>query len=247
MRIFLLKSLLVGATLIAPLFTPGLAQAKIFKNSYVSFELPDRWDCNLEGTEWICQSSAKPDATQAIIVLTAKEVGPSDSLQLYQGYLNKPKASVSKTGAPFTSEVKNVSQRKIADQDWIDGLHLGSEVPSFYTRYLATTKRTIAILVTFSAHKIHFTKYSPDFLKAINSLRVTATADLLNNPSGQQGIRAAGGSLGSTISGAFPDDMMLEDANLPSEPKGSGSTQLFLLLGAAIVIIGGYYIYSKKS
>ena len=33
------------------------AQAKRFTNQYTEFELPSGWECALEGTEWVCQST----------------------------------------------------------------------------------------------------------------------------------------------------------------------------------------------
>ena len=32
------------------------AQAKLFRNAYVSFELPPNWNCKLEGAEWVCEN-----------------------------------------------------------------------------------------------------------------------------------------------------------------------------------------------
>lgn len=34
---------------------PSIGSAKMFQNSYVSFQLPDNWGCELEGTEWSYQ------------------------------------------------------------------------------------------------------------------------------------------------------------------------------------------------
>ena len=78
-------------------------------------------------------------------------------------------------------------------------MHLGSEVPYYYTRYLATVKVQIAILVTFSAHQRYYTKYSNDFFKAILSLRVNAPNKI---GTGLAPMRPGSESLGASIGGA---------------------------------------------
>jgi LPXTG-motif cell wall-anchored protein len=157
-----------------------LAEAKLFRNAYVQFELPDQWDCVIEGTEWVCSSKNKIDAKESIIILTAKEVGPQDSFQGYETYLKTPKPVQQASGKTTLSQVKYVNNRKINDHPWIDSLHLGSEISGYYTRYLATIKDKIAILVTLSAHQKYYTKYSSDYYKAVESLRVVASKDLSN-------------------------------------------------------------------
>ena len=72
------------------------AQAKLFSNSYVSFQLPPNWDCKVAGTEWVCRSSNAEQARQAIIVLTAKEIGPNDNFAYYNQYLKTPKTPSSR-------------------------------------------------------------------------------------------------------------------------------------------------------
>ena len=46
------------------------AQAELFRNAYVSFELPPNWACKLEKTEWVCTSKYAKNVKEAIIVLT---------------------------------------------------------------------------------------------------------------------------------------------------------------------------------
>ena len=50
-------------------------QAKLFRNAYVQFELPAQWNCNLEGTEWVCSSQNKIDskATQRPLIKYSNE------------------------------------------------------------------------------------------------------------------------------------------------------------------------------
>src|SRR4051812_29519698 len=127
------------------------ASAKRFRNAYVSFDLPPNWDCKLEGAEWVCENNYSKKQKEAIIILTAKEVGPSDTLAAYMTQLQTPRILPGKGGAPVKSKVIHVQQRTIANQLWIDGMHEGSEVSAYFTRYMATIKDRIAILVTFSA------------------------------------------------------------------------------------------------
>ena len=54
------------------------AQAKVFRNAYIAFEMPETWKCNLEQTEWVCRSEQNKESKEYIIILTSKEVCPTD-------------------------------------------------------------------------------------------------------------------------------------------------------------------------
>ena len=220
-------------------FTP-FSWAVTFSNQYVSFELPNNWNCKLEGTEWLCVSQLEKQAKEAIIILTAKEVGPSDNLAAYKAHLTTPRVLTDSTGKSVNSQVLNVRETQINGHTWVDGMQLGSEISSYYTRYLATTKDKLALAVTFSAHKNHYTKYSQDFLKAVQSLRVIASRDILTP-------RASGPSGSSERIGSATVDPIpfSEPIPLPSEPKSGG---LLRYLIGLICLVGavGYYIYSKR-
>lgn len=175
-----------------------LANAKQFKNAYISFEIPERWNCVLEATEWVCRSQDNNESREAIIVLTAKEIGPSDSLQIYENHMKSPIKTTSKTGEIVMSQVMSPpTQKQINNLLWVDGFHLSSEIQNYYTRYIAAIKEKIAVLVTFSAHKDFYAKYSNDFFKAVASLNVIATKNSLQDPS----IQGPGGSLSPISNG----------------------------------------------
>lgn len=227
------------------------AQAKLFKNSYVSFELPTNWKCKQEGFEHTCINAFSKKAKEAIIILTAKKKGSQDTLENYQAHLKTPRNMTNFKGAKYSSKAKAVRKRKINGVDWIDGIHLGSEVESYYSRYLATVKGSIGILVTFSAHKDHYTKYSNDFIAAIKSLKITASDDILNGGlSGKGKIRSGKHDI-FDMSDNMPEGMYGEFSN--DKNKGfvgkligmlgkRGLIGLMLLLLAGI----GFYIFQKS-
>jgi LPXTG-motif cell wall-anchored protein len=232
------RSLLASLAIILLSFT---AQAKVFRNAYISFEMPETWKCNLEQTEWVCRSEQTKEAKEAIIILTAKEVGPTDTFPLYETHLNAPISLTSRAGA--VSESKIVYKAKtvgINDQNWIDSLHLGSEVPNYFTRYLATIKDRIAVLVTFSAHKQFYTKYSQDFFKAVMSLRVIASKSLTTRPDLGQ-VRPGSETLGQGIGSAMPTDMYQEGDGT----GGKGNSKMLMLGGALLLAAIGLYIFLK--
>lgn len=217
------------------------AHAKVFRNAYIAFEMPETWKCNLEQTEWVCRSEQTKESKEAIIILTAKEVGPTDSFALYETHLNAPITVNSKIGGSSISKVVYKSKNvQINDQAWIDSLHLGSEVPNYFTRYVATIKDKIAILVTFSAHKQFYTKYSQDFFKAVMSLRVIASKNLLAKPD-LGPIRPGSETLGAPIGSAMPADMLQGE-----EEEGAKSDKTMMLAGAVVLAALGAYIYLKS-
>lgn len=226
--------------------TPSL-HAKTFRNAYISFEIGDKWDCKPEQTEWVCRTS-DPGLAEAIIILTAKEVGPHDALAAYETHLKTPRTIMSRTGQSIQSTAYRIEQRKIANHTWVDGMHFSSEVWNYYTRYLATIKERIAVLVTFSAHKLHYTKYSADFFRAIESLRVTASRSLMN--ASGQGAQLPGS--GSIYGGAIDTGMLGEPGSSYDDMGGGGGGGFFGgsdsgMLALALILGGaGAYLYIKR-
>lgn len=220
------------------------AQAKRFRNAYVSFELPPNWNCKLEGSEWVCENEFSSKTKEAIIILTAKEVGPADTLARYLAHLKSPRTLKGRGGQVTQSKIIHVKERVIANHPWVDAMHLGSEVGPYFTRYLATIKERIAILVTFSAHKEHFTKYSADFIRAVESLRVVATKDTLAGRGGGAGM---GGQGGETIGAPIGQNLPFYDAEgMPEEGSGSRRKPLILILLALIAAGAGGYFYMNS-
>lgn len=236
----MIKLLVLTATILAT----SLAHAKAFRNAYVSFELPDAWNCTLEHTEWVCRSDQQKEAREAIIILTAKEVGPTDSLTSYSQHLGTAQTIQAGGKNSLSRVVYQPKQVKVNDHVWVDGLHMGSEIPNYFTRYLATIKDRIAVLVTFSAHNSVYTKYSQDFFKAVMSLRVIATNNLLAQP--ELGpLRPGGDTLGAPISSAMPTDMIGAEANAPGAGGGSSKTKALLLGVALILAAAAAYVLLK--
>lgn len=229
------------------------AQSKVFKNSYIQFELPNQWGCNLQDTAWICryqqpvQCIKKPKSKdclesaqktkEAVIILSAREVGTIDTLDNYLNNLKEPRI-FKKNGIQSTqSQVIHAKSVQVAQDNWIDGMHLGSELPHYYTRYLATVKGHIAILVTFSSHKTHYTKYSSLFFNSIKSLKVIGTQiDKINRK--ELGPRVLSHPLD------IPDELFNTEQNLLNESDDSSSQLLFAF--AILLAVLGIFIWIKS-
>jgi len=213
---------------------PAVSFARTFKNAYISFEMLDTWKCNLEQTEWVCRAEDPQEAKEAVIILTAKEKGPTDTFPLYEAHMNAPITTPSRNGTSMTSAVVyKAMQNKINDQVWLDALHTNSEVQNYHTRYLATIKDQIAILITFSAHNRYYAKHSTNFNNTIKSLRVIASKDLLNRPD-LGPLRGANETLGAGIGQAMPSDLLASEDGSQSGKKGIFKNKMVLGLGLLI-------------
>ena len=146
--------------------------AKRFASKYCEFELPSGWDCALEGSEYVCQSENADRKKESIIILAAKIRGEQDNLDEYMAYLKKTKEYNLPGGKKQVSEPKNTKLSRINEHQWVDALHLASEVPGFYTRYLATVKEDLGVAVTFSVSKDQYSAYQPIMDKLVSTLRV---------------------------------------------------------------------------
>lgn len=226
-----MKLAIVFLLMIAP-----SAFAKSFANQYIQFELPPGWQCILEGSEYVCQSDVADRKKEAIIILAAKTRGPQDSIAEYQAYLKRTKTFQLPGAATQKSEPKNVETREINGQRWVDALHLASEVPGFYTRYLATTKADIGVAVTFSVTKSLYAAYKDLFDNVIKSMRVFRSQKTNLAGLGGKGKSAREGFDDTTF---VPDegvvDIGVNKVKKRNSSSGDGSGMvIFLVIAAGI-------------
>jgi hypothetical protein len=220
------------------ILVPAAAKAAVFTNQFIQFELPPQWQCNLEGAEWVCQSTNEAKKKDAIIVLAAKLKGDQDSLDQYLTYLKSAKTYQSVQGKPVKSEVRYARTSSLGGQVWVDALHLESEIPGFFTRYLATVKQDIGVLITYSVNKGKWQEYTSDFDALVQTLKV------FRKPGGvNQGVQPQGNGLPkvdiptnmqeTTVFGTPPQGGADEPA---PRRQGSGDSTLYIIGAAAVVL-----------
>ena len=223
--------------------TPGYA-AK-FANQFIEFELPPQWQCNLEGAEWVCQSTDDKKKKDAIVVLAAKIAGPQDTMDQYLTYLKAAKSYTSVQGKPVKSDPKYAKTQAINGQPWVDALHLESEIPGFYTRYLATLKEDIGVLVTYSINKTKYQSYLDDFENMVRTIKV------FRKPGGVNAGPASGNIFNqAAIPPAAVDQNVVfgnvqggSDTQAAPKPKEADNSMMLIGLGVAVV---AYLIYKRR-
>lgn len=117
----------------------------------------------------------------------------------------------------------------------MDALHLESEIPGFYTRYLATVKDGIGVLVTYSVSKNKYQEYAPQFEELVKSLKAFRREGGLNMAPANSDLfartKVPSGVTGGTVFG---------DVQGASEEKTQGTQgNVAALLNNPLVFYGG--------
>lgn len=219
------------------------AFAKRFSSKYCEFELPAGWECALEGSEYVCQSENADRKKESIIILAAKIRGEQDSLDEYMAYLKKPKEYNLPGGKKQISEAKYTKLSRINEQQWVDALHLASEVPGFYTRYLATVKEDLGVAVTFSVTKDLYATYQPIIDKLVSTLRVFRQ----KSGSDLAGLRPKGSEDPNFADATFnPNAAMDLQANKTKKRTDGGEGGDDMMLIIALVVVGAVVMLIMK-
>jgi hypothetical protein len=135
-------------------------------------DLAPGWSCEQDDLAWTCVPGGPEEQTSVVAVFAMKYRGSEDTPEVYVAYLREPKPVRTRDGGTELSAVEYVKVSRIGGYDWVDAMHLGSEIGNYYTQYLATVTSHIAILVSFSAHKEDFDRYNPELKQMIRSLLV---------------------------------------------------------------------------
>ncbi len=219
------------------LLSTNISYGASFSNQFIEFQLPDKWQCNLDGTEWVCQSSDEQKKRDAIIVLAAKIKKPGmDELPVYKAHLEKPQQYQSLSGEAVTSDPKYVKDLDISGHGWVDSLHLQSEIPDFYTRYLATVEADLGILVTFSVRKDKYDEYGPDIDAMVKSMRAFRKPGPLNGPD----------ATGTAPDVLFPDGPPGGPGKGPGPGSGGDSSAGIVLVLLLVAGGAGFFVWKKK-
>lgn len=234
----------VSRLIVLFLFFSVIAEAKRFSSKYCEFELPPGWECALEGSEYVCQSENADRKKESIIVLAAKIRGEQDNLDEYMAYLKKTKDYNLPGGKKQVSEPKYAKLTRINDQQWVDSLHLASEVPGFYTRYMATVKEDLGVAVTFSVTKDLYTSYQPIIDKLISTLRVFRQKKNTDLSSLRSGKSEDPNFADATFN---PSNMMdIEVNKTKKRAKDGDEGDDLLLLGLLLAVVVVIIILRKK-
>jgi LPXTG-motif cell wall-anchored protein len=244
MKIFFTRKTLTALSALLLLGVLNTAHAKRFTNEYTEFELPTGWECVLEGSEWVCQSTNEERKKEAIIILVAKIRGEQDSIDQYMAYLKQTKTYALPGGKSQVSEPKYAKVNEIKTHRWVDSLHLASEVPGFYTRYLATVKEDLGVAITFSVAKEQYTAYQGVFDKVVASMSVFRQAQKSLTT-----VRKKDDDLFE--SEALPDAQgQFTNANTAVEKttnkKAGGGQDNMMLIGIVAAVAGAGFVIMKR-
>lgn len=243
----------IAAIVLSAFLGANSAEAKIFSNQFIEFQLPEKWKCQLDGSEWVCQSTDEQKKRDAIIVLAAKikKVG-MDELPVYKTHLEKKQVYQAPNGQRVVSEPRYVKEVSINSKKWIDSLHLQSEIPDFFTRYLATVEADIGILVTFSVRKDKFTEYAADIDALVKSLRAFRKPGALNKTAADlapEGIDDTIIEPTLDLGKCPPGQKLSKKTGLcvkPQKRTKDGGDDMFFILVLLAVGIAGFIIWKKK-
>lgn len=250
-------------------------KAQTFVTDYLEFTIPKGWACELENTVWSCRYklpkkcfksktknclAARKLYSEAIMILTAKKTGPKDSLRQFYRKLNQPFPLLLETSKgkkkKLLSKVVHTKKPKIKAQIWVDSLHMGSELPNYYTRYLATVKNNTSVIITFSSHKKHYAKYSKTFFETMKTLKVKGGSNIKSPlPQSHSLLSPKVGTITHLAKNLCQNsnDPTCEapDLNLSETPEpsffGDRQTKRKTLIGAAfLLILLGLAIYKRS-
>ncbi len=144
---------------------------ELYRNPAFDYALAPGWSCQTDGTEDVCYpAGTKPHS--AIGVIAIKPRNDKDNLATYEAHLRTPQRIGDRdaTVGPM-SEVRYVKRRMLAGREWVEALHVGSEIADFHTYYLATTTSHIGMLVTLSVRKDFEARFTAEFRGMMDTLR----------------------------------------------------------------------------
>ncbi|MBY0369726.1 LPXTG cell wall anchor domain-containing protein [bacterium] len=223
----------------------GCLPAFALKTAYVSFDHPDGWRCELSQGVWICQSTLEGERRESVVLSIATMATEWDTVDNYLEYLKKPRTITDDQGKPVESKVTYARKRDINGITWIDSLQVNSELPGFWSRYVATVHNKLAILITYVVSQEHYQKLAPQFERMVASLKPNAEFDL-NIATKQGDVPLPGNSKLGPLQANILKDRLKPAAPAAEEAPEEPGSSTPLMLGLLVVVGAAYYFVRKR-
>ena len=149
-----------------------MAMAAQQKFGPLSLSIPNSWTCQVAQENFICLDDSTKAQRNSAIVVNYKPKSAKDSLAVYKDHLSRPRP-LKQDEVSFLSQPKGTKEMIINGQTWVEGIHLGSEIPDYYTHYYATSTENYAILISFSAHHSTYNTVMPLLSQTVQSFRLS--------------------------------------------------------------------------
>lgn len=218
-------------------------QAFALTTQYLSFDHPDGWQCELSQGVWICQDTIEPQRKESLVLSIAATQSDWDSLENFEKYLKNTRKIQDDAGKTIESKITYTRKRNINGHWWVDSLQFNSELPGFWTRYVATVHKKIAILITYVASEEYYKTMGPKFERMMTSLKLNSDFDLT------VATKQGDGPLpGAEILGPRPQKDLLK-SRLNTKPKkkdAPGSRNLLFLLVGVLGVVVFLFLKRKK-
>lgn len=219
---------------------------------YVSFDHPEGWLCEFSKGVNVCQSTTVPDREESVVLAIATLATEWDTIENFEDYLKIPRTIEGDDSKKITSEVRYVRKRNINGFTWVDSLQYNSDLPGFWSRYVATVLNTpkakLAILVTYIVSDDRYKQLAPQFERMVASLKPNTEFDL--NEATRQGEAPlpTADKLGPLQSNIIAEKLKKKPANTDKKPASTNDDQNNLIIIAAILVIGvtGYIVLRRR-
>lgn len=196
--------------------TSFTTQAMPVETDSLIFEVPNHWECNHKHIHIRCKP--KGNKQKIVAVITSYPSKKNENIATLEAILSKPKSLPSVDGTTKLSKVYYTKELKVNKVTWLNSLHFGSEVPNYFTQYIATIDTSFMHLINISVQRDAYKTYLNDISTILYSLK------LKYNPEKSQ-------PNGNAVAIAKDD----ED---PSQSRaGVGGLPLEVLVGIGILVL----------
>jgi|688.fasta_scaffold70912_2 hypothetical protein len=213
------------------------------QTTYLSFEEPPGWSCELAQGVYICQAPNEPDRSEALILVFGAPSTEWDSFESYEKYLGQPKTLLDESGNSISSTVTYVRRRNINGFNWVDSLQENSELPGFWSRYVATVQKPLAILVTYVVSSERYHELAPAFERMVASLKPVSDFKF-STPNSD--LVTPGNELGGVLKNQIEKRLQKKTAEL-QKPIETPNTKMPILVAVLGVLLGGLIIIRIKN
>jgi hypothetical protein len=141
--------------------------------------LTSDWKCTFYQEDWLCLNEKKPKPHVSGVIIRVSKKTADDELANYEFQLSNPKQLVL-DGQRTMSTVKKVKRVNIHGLQWVEGVHVGSEIADWWTHYYSTTTGDVAVTVAISAHPDFYPAGIIEHTNMINSFQIQNAAKSSN-------------------------------------------------------------------